>query len=68
LKEIEMQIFQTTDLYLASALEIMGFRLIDLKRDEKGRGDQGFVNLRFFPSGTNLFVLLSKIITQRNTH
>jgi len=33
-----MQTFQTTDLYLASALKINGFRLIDLERDEKGRG------------------------------
>jgi Domain of unknown function (DUF5659) len=38
LKDIEMQAFQTTDLYLASALKISGFRLIDLKRDEKDRG------------------------------
>lgn len=30
--------FKTTDLYLASALKICGFKLIDLKRDEKGKG------------------------------
>ncbi len=33
-----MQAFQTTDLYLASALKINGFRLIDLGKDERGRG------------------------------
>lgn len=33
-----MKTFQTHDLYLASALKINGFKLIDLKRDEKGRG------------------------------
>jgi hypothetical protein len=38
LRDIEMQTFQTTDLYLASALKINGFRLIDLKKDEKGWG------------------------------
>jgi predicted RNA-binding protein YlxR (DUF448 family) len=30
--------FQTTDLYLASALKISGFRLIDLKKNSTGRG------------------------------
>jgi hypothetical protein len=30
--------FETHDLYLASALKICGFRLINLKFDEKGRG------------------------------
>jgi len=33
-----MKPFETHDLYLASALKINGFRLFDLKRDEKGRG------------------------------
>jgi len=37
--EIElMKTFETHDLYLAAALKIHGFKLIDLKRDEKGRG------------------------------
>ena len=30
--------FQTHDLYLAGALEIHNFRLIDLKRNSNGRG------------------------------
>jgi hypothetical protein len=30
--------FETHDLYLASALKINGFRLIDLKKDAKGKG------------------------------
>jgi hypothetical protein len=33
-----MRTFQTHDLYLSSALKINGFRFIDLRRDEKGRG------------------------------
>jgi len=33
-----MRTFQTSDLYLSSALKINGFRLIDLRRDERGRG------------------------------
>jgi 5S rRNA maturation endonuclease (ribonuclease M5) len=33
-----MKTFQTHDLYLSSALKICGFRLLDLKKDEKGRG------------------------------
>ena len=33
-----MKPFETHDLYLASALKINGFRLLDLKKDEKGRG------------------------------
>lgn len=33
-----MKTFHTTDLYLASALKIHGFRLIDLMKDERGRG------------------------------
>lgn len=33
-----MKTFQTHDIYLSSALKINGFRLIDLIRDEKGRG------------------------------
>ncbi len=33
-----MNPYQTSDLYLSSALKINGFRLIDLRRDEKGRG------------------------------
>ena len=35
---MEAKTFQTSDLYLASALKVNGFRLIDLKRDERGRG------------------------------
>ena len=34
----EEKTFQTHDLYLAAALKINSFRLIDLKRDERGRG------------------------------
>lgn len=30
--------FQTHDLYLASALKLSGFRLLDLKKDHNGRG------------------------------
>jgi hypothetical protein len=30
--------FQTHDLYLASALKIHGFKIVDLKRNENGRG------------------------------
>ena len=33
-----MGTFQTHDLYLSSALKINGFRLINLRRDERGRG------------------------------
>lgn len=33
-----MKIFQTHDLYIASALKIYGFKLIDLIKDSKGRG------------------------------
>jgi len=33
-----MKSFETYDLYLSSALKINGFRLIDLRKDEKGRG------------------------------
>jgi hypothetical protein len=33
-----MRPFETHDIYLSSALKIHGFRLIDLKRDDKGRG------------------------------
>ncbi len=33
-----MNTFRTHDLYLASALKISGFKLIDLKKDERGRG------------------------------
>ncbi len=33
-----MKPFETHDIYLSSALKINGFKLIDLKRDEKGRG------------------------------
>jgi hypothetical protein len=33
-----MRPFETHDIYLSSALKITGFRLINLKRDEKGRG------------------------------
>jgi hypothetical protein len=35
---MKMKIFETHDLYLASALKIFGFRLINLKVNEKGRG------------------------------
>ncbi len=30
--------FTTHDLYLSAALMLIGFKLIDLKRDERGRG------------------------------
>jgi hypothetical protein len=30
--------FKTHDLYLASALKISSFKLVDLKRDERGKG------------------------------
>ena len=30
--------FSTSDLYLASALQISGFRLVDLKKSPSGRG------------------------------
>jgi hypothetical protein len=33
-----MKTFQTHDLYLSSALKISGFRLIDLKKDQTGKG------------------------------
>ncbi len=33
-----MKPFETYDLYLASALKINGLKLIDLKKDERGRG------------------------------
>jgi hypothetical protein len=40
--EIDMQketkTFETYDLYLASALKISGFRLTDVKTNERGRG------------------------------
>jgi len=36
--EIEMKPFETHDIYLSSALKIKGFRLIDLRGDERGRG------------------------------
>ena len=32
------QTFQTHDLYLASALKINGFKLVDLKKDDRGHG------------------------------
>jgi hypothetical protein len=35
---MELKTFQTNDLYLASALKINGFRLVDLKRNERDRG------------------------------
>ena len=35
---MERKTFQTSDLYLSSALKITGFRLLDLKRDDRGRG------------------------------
>ena len=35
---MEKRIFQTSDLYLASALKVNAFRLIDLRKDERGRG------------------------------
>ena len=33
-----MPTFGTHDLYLASALKLSGFRLLDLKKDQNGRG------------------------------
>jgi hypothetical protein len=33
-----MKTFETHDLYLSSALKINGFHLIDLKKDQKGKG------------------------------
>ncbi len=33
-----MKPFETHDLYLSSALKINGFRLIDLKKDNRGQG------------------------------
>jgi hypothetical protein len=30
--------FETHDLYLSAALKICGFRLLDLKKDSKGKG------------------------------
>jgi hypothetical protein len=33
-----MKPFITRDLYLASALKLNGFKLIDIKKDEKGHG------------------------------
>jgi hypothetical protein len=33
-----MKPFETHDLYLASALKVSGFKLIDLRKDERGRG------------------------------
>ena len=33
-----MKTFTTHDLYLASALKLSGFRLLDLKKDHNGRG------------------------------
>lgn len=35
---MNMETFSTHDLYLASALKINGFRLVDLKKDFNGRG------------------------------
>ena len=35
---MEMKIFSTSDLYLASALKILGYRLVDLRRNGNGRG------------------------------
>jgi predicted RNA-binding protein YlxR (DUF448 family) len=32
------KIFETHDLYLAAALKIIGFKIIDLKRNGNGRG------------------------------
>jgi len=33
-----MKTFETHDLYLSAALKLHGFRLIDLKKDQKGKG------------------------------
>jgi predicted RNA-binding protein YlxR (DUF448 family) len=35
---MELKTFQTNDLYLASALKLSGFKLVDLERNENGRG------------------------------
>jgi hypothetical protein len=35
---MEMKTFETHDLYLSSALKLHGFRLVDLKKDSKGKG------------------------------
>ena len=37
-REIEMKPFETHDLYLSSALKINGFKLVDLRKNERGRG------------------------------
>ena len=34
----EMAVFETHDLYLASALKIHGYKIIDLKKNGSGRG------------------------------
>ena len=36
--EIKKPTFETRDIYLGSALKINGFKLVDLKRDQKGYG------------------------------
>jgi len=37
-EEIKTRPFETTDLYLSSALKVYGFKLLDLRSDGKGRG------------------------------
>lgn len=36
--DIEMKTFETYDIYLASALKVHGFKLVDLKRNGGNRG------------------------------
>lgn len=33
-----MNTFETHDLYLSAALKLSGFRLVDLRKDSKGKG------------------------------
>ena len=36
--DTKMKTFETHDLYLSAALKVSGFRLMDLKKDSKGKG------------------------------
>lgn len=38
MEDTDMKSFETHDLYFTAALKILGYRLIDLKIGEKGRG------------------------------
>jgi hypothetical protein len=38
MKMEKMKTFQTSDLYLASALKLHGFKLLDLRSDGRGKG------------------------------